>query len=181
MQHSTRMHLVNKSSSCKENCYQILRNLIILLLISRQSTDAISLYYSEPKDTAFDRALAKIADKYDNLSPTAKFATGAAVGYASARVVIGSATTALKAAGTFVVVSEVLYHSGALQYTSTPRRADTLTEMQNSFKKVVRDCRAQIHQAVNPNRCRRRLTRYIEKDRNGPTGLAVGLLVGFAL
>jgi hypothetical protein len=133
------------------------------------------------------RAFTRVRHHYEALPKEAKAATGVVAGYAGAKVVIGSATTALKVAGTVFVVSEVLHFSGALKdkggqgwNLNSQQHKDTMAQVQSSMKQVVRDCRTHVHRAFNPNKCRQRFSRYVQKDKYGPAGLAAGIIIGLA-
>jgi hypothetical protein len=120
--------------------------------------------------------------KFEKLTPSGRFATGAFLGFSGWRFVEKSIGPFVRGAGVAYCVTEILHQTGWTAKRSRVQNGDhTVTQMQESFKQVSEDYRSYVRRQLDPKSLRKKIDACMEYDKHGSTGFATGIFAGMLL
>eukprot|EP00522_Entomoneis_paludosa_P011076 CAMPEP_0172441088 /NCGR_PEP_ID=MMETSP1065-20121228/1662_1 /TAXON_ID=265537 /ORGANISM="Amphiprora paludosa, Strain CCMP125" /LENGTH=129 /DNA_ID=CAMNT_0013190263 /DNA_START=165 /DNA_END=554 /DNA_ORIENTATION=- len=124
--------------------------------------------------------VATVQDKFSSLGPKGKAAVGAAAGFVTTRIVLGSALTAIKVGAIAVILAEVLHRTGVLDVKETAetiQNSDLAQKIKASCGNWIVGFRAQVRRRLNPIN----LQELFEKEKMATLGAAGGAVVACLL
>uniref|UniRef100_A0A7S1ZZG1 Uncharacterized protein n=1 Tax=Trieres chinensis TaxID=1514140 RepID=A0A7S1ZZG1_TRICV len=129
---------------------------------------------------------APLRQKFDELPPKGKFATGAFVGFAATRMAIRTAVKVVKFAGAVFVVSEAMNVAGVFDNIDLPdvieeNGEELLKKARRRVVGTVNDFRMEVRQRLKPEKVRSVIEGALEKERMATLGVATGAFAGLIL
>jgi len=162
-----------------------------LAMSHRQQAGAVDTEISSLKeyDSLSPKGKSSLKKQYDSLTPKGKFATGAVVGFVSAKAAVGLTVKSLKVAGATFVVTEVMDTAGLFKDLNIPDYVDDLVDDVKPFvsmftmktRAFVNDARLIVRETINPINLRANLEKALKNERLLTLGTAAGAVLGLAL
>mmetsp|Transcript_8476 Transcript_8476/g.12322 ORF Transcript_8476/g.12322 Transcript_8476/m.12322 type:complete len:182 (-) Transcript_8476:356-901(-) len=122
-----------------------------------------------------------IVEKYEDLPPKGKFATGAFVGITTTRYAVKTAVGVMKLTAAAFLISEALSFAGLTKVDLSEENEQIVKHIKNSVMQGVEDCRVKIRVHLNPEKIRSRIAEGVEHDKYGSAGLVVGATAGLLI
>uniref|UniRef100_A0A7S2III9 Uncharacterized protein n=1 Tax=Helicotheca tamesis TaxID=374047 RepID=A0A7S2III9_9STRA len=128
------------------------------------------------------QAVEPLQEKYIDLPPKGKFASGAFVGFAASRMTVKAVVKGMKITGAFYIASEVLDYTGFLHMPEMSEETEqALEKLMTVAKRFINEWRIKVRHYLNPDNIKVHYKKALDRDSMTTMGVTVGAFFGFLL
>eukprot|EP00566_Odontella_aurita_P027477 CAMPEP_0113559950 /NCGR_PEP_ID=MMETSP0015_2-20120614/19171_1 /TAXON_ID=2838 /ORGANISM="Odontella" /LENGTH=168 /DNA_ID=CAMNT_0000461623 /DNA_START=39 /DNA_END=545 /DNA_ORIENTATION=- /assembly_acc=CAM_ASM_000160 len=142
------------------------------------------LALAQDQDDLFGAVVDPLWQKFEELPPKGKFATGAFAGFAATRIAVGTVTKTIKFAGAAFIASEVMNAAGVfdkIDIDISEEQSALLGRAKRRVTSTVNGFRQHVRQQLTPAKVQANIESALQKERMATIGAAAGAFAGCIL